>query len=63
MDKFFNQNQNELNENDDELCFVDSLKQQSYDDKVNFDNDQIFINVIVLFFYYINLLINEIIYV
>ncbi|CAF5096894.1 unnamed protein product, partial [Rotaria sp. Silwood1] len=43
LNKFFlNENQNELNENDDELCFVDSLKQEAHDDKIIFDNDDIF---------------------
>ncbi|CAF3967545.1 unnamed protein product, partial [Rotaria sp. Silwood1] len=39
---FLNENQNELNENDDELCFVDSLKHEAHDDKLIFDNDDIF---------------------
>ncbi|CAF5062295.1 unnamed protein product, partial [Rotaria sp. Silwood1] len=42
---FLNENQNELNENDDELCFVDSLKQEAHDDKLIFDNDDIFNHV------------------
>jgi hypothetical protein len=45
METFFLDNQNEFNENDDELCFVESLKQEAYDDKITFDNDEIFNNV------------------
>lgn len=55
LEKFYPKNLNELNENgvynDDELCFVDYLKQQSYDDKISFDNDQIFnhVNLYLIF--------------
>ncbi|CAF3428145.1 unnamed protein product [Rotaria socialis] len=42
LDRFFIENENQSNEKDDELCFVDSLKQEAYDDKITFDNDQIF---------------------
>jgi hypothetical protein len=45
IDKFFIENPSELNEKDDELCYVDSLKQQAYEDKITFDNEQIFNNV------------------
>jgi hypothetical protein len=45
METFFLDNQNEFNENDDELCFVESLKQEAYDDKITFDNEEIFNNV------------------
>ena len=36
---------NQMKKTDDELCFVDSLKQEAFDDKVDFDNDEIFNNV------------------
>jgi len=45
IDKFFIENSFEINEKDDELCYVDSLKQEAYEDKIYFDNDQIFNNV------------------
>jgi hypothetical protein len=45
IDKFFIENQDELNEKDDELCFVDSLKQEASEDKIDFDNEDIFNNV------------------
>jgi hypothetical protein len=45
IDKFFIENQDELNDKDDELCFVDSLKQEASEDKIDFDNEDIFNNV------------------
>jgi len=45
IDQFFIENSSEINEKDDELCYVDSLKQEAYEDKIYFDNDQIFNNV------------------
>ncbi|CAF1139632.1 unnamed protein product [Adineta steineri] len=44
IEKFFNENSNEINENDNELCFVDNLKQEAYDNKITFDDDDIFNN-------------------
>lgn len=45
IDQFFLENSGEADEKDDELCYVDSLKQEAYEDKVNFDSDEIFHNV------------------
>ena len=45
LDKFFTENQTTLNENNDEFCFIDNLKQEAYDDKITFDSDEIFQNV------------------
>jgi len=62
METFFLDNQNEFNENDDELCFVESLKQEAYDDKITFDNEAIFNNVNrICFFSIMNTLIHIII--
>jgi len=52
IDKFFIENQSELNQQDDEeLCYVDSLKQEAYEDKITFDDEEIFNNVNFTFFY------------
>jgi len=50
IDKFFIENQIQLNEKDDELYYVDSLKQEAHEDKVYFDNEEIFNNVKLEFF-------------
>ncbi|CAF1088574.1 unnamed protein product [Rotaria sordida] len=42
LDKFFIENQYQFNENNDQLSFIDSLKQEAHDDKLIFDNDDIF---------------------
>lgn len=51
LEQFFPENSSsETKDKDDELCYIDSLKQQAYEDKITFDNDQIFIQVSFLFF-------------
>lgn len=45
IEQFFIENSTELNEKDDELCYVDSIIQEAYEDKLYFDDDQIFNNV------------------
>ena len=50
IEKFFIENQYESNEKDDELCFVDSLQQEALEDKIYFDSDEIFNNVIFFCF-------------
>ena len=43
IEKFFPDKQNHVENDHDELCYVDLLKQEAYDDKITFDNDdQIF---------------------
>jgi hypothetical protein len=53
IETFFSQSSNELSEKDDELCFVDSLKQEAFDDKITFDNDEIFNHVTKSLFFFI----------
>lgn len=46
IDTIFAENPTESSENEDELCYVDSVKQEARDDKITFDNDyEIFNNV------------------
>ena len=50
LEQFFPENSSQTTDKDEELCYIDSLKQQAYDDKITFDNEQIFIQVLFLFF-------------
>ncbi|UJR29306.1 hypothetical protein I4U23_010520 [Adineta vaga] len=40
LEQFFHEDQTRSNAKQDELCFVDILKQEAYDDKITFDNDE-----------------------
>lgn len=51
LDKFFLENQSEINEKDDELRYVDSIKQEAHEDKLYFDNEEIFNNVTIRRFF------------
>jgi hypothetical protein len=51
IEKFFIETPSEFTEKDDELCYVDSLKQEAYEDKIIFDNEEIFNNVNSILFH------------
>lgn len=50
LEQFFPETSSDIPNKDDELCYIDSLKQQAYEDKITFDTEQIFHQVIVVCF-------------
>lgn len=54
INQFFIDNQKKFYEKDDEFYYVETLKQQALEDKIYFDNDQIFNNVKIFLCFFNN---------
>lgn len=45
IEQFFPKNTDEINEKDEELCYLPSVLEEAYEDKLQFDDEQIYHHV------------------